>query len=126
MEKNLFVPRPKFEEMSEKISCLTITENGNCRTTTFGNKKFVITGAAGTGTGIGWAYLEGFEVTPEEVYTGSLVPMDYSKHWFDVEQGNRERSYAGMRIKADGIKVVFLGPRVRFNPVNTGEQIKLF
>jgi hypothetical protein len=126
MENRFFVPRPKFDEMSGKIACLQIVEKKNCPTVRFDNKLFVIAAAAGTGTGRGWSYLEGYEVVPVDRYTGDLVPLDYSKHFQEVTEGNRERSYNGLKITADGISVVCLGPSKTFLPLESGQQIKLF
>lgn len=126
MNKATIVPKPKFDEMSEKISCQSIVEGKNSPTVKFGGKTFVITSAAGTGNGHYWEYVEGYEVVPEARYLGDLVPMKYQVHFGAVLDGIRPRSYNGLLITADGKPFVCIGERTRFEPSVEGIQIDLF
>ena len=126
MNNATIVPNPKFDEMIEKISCLKIVEGKNVPTVNFGGKTFVITSAAGTGTGFSWEYVEGYEVVPEQLYRGDLVPMKYQAHFNAVLDKLRPRSYNGLLLTVDDRPFVCIGERNRFEPGLEGQQIKLF
>lgn len=122
-----FVPRLKFEEMGKKISCMTISEKGRSEgSVRFENKLYVITGAIGTGTGVGWKCVWGNRIVPLESYSGSLKALSYTEHNDEVHAKRRERGYDGMLITDGGKKVVMTGPSVEFYPVETEIQLSIF
>jgi len=126
MDNAIIVPGPKFDEMIEKISCQSIAEGKNSPTVKFGGKTFVITSAAGTGTGYYWESVGGYEVVPEALYLGDLVPMKYQVHFGAVLDGKRPRSYNGLLLTADGKPFVCIGEKISFKPSLEGKQIDLF
>lgn len=126
MKTELRVSRPKYNEMADKLSALTISENRSCPSVEVQGRRYVMTGAMGAGTGDGWAHIEGMEVTPIEFYKGELQPLKYGDHWNAVREGNRERAYTGMQITCEGKPVVFIGGKVKFLPLDEGEQLAMF
>lgn len=125
MEKEIFVPIPKFDAMAAVICCSNIVEGKNCELVRVFGKSYVISAAVGTGTGRGWSYLKGYEVTPEPLYRGHLVALDYERQISAILNDERPRSYNGLKIKVDGETFVCVGSSVRFYPKNEGEQTVL-
>ncbi len=124
MEK--YVPRPKFEEMTDKISCSEISNKGcSAGSVYFNNEQYVITGAVSTGAG-GTSAIWGNKIVPLEIYLGELKPLLYSEHNNEVDEGKRERGYDGMLIVNEGRKVVMTGPRITFRPIETEIQLTLY
>ncbi|MBD2753728.1 hypothetical protein [Spirosoma validum] len=61
-------------------------------------------------------------------YKGELQPLTYSKHWNDVDAGNRKREYTGMLVTngKEKRKLVFVGEECVFKEMQVGMQLKLF
>ena len=124
---DVYVPRPKFEEMGDKISCCTISDKGCSKgTVNLNNELFVITGGFGDGKGIGWSCLMGMKAVPLKAYGGSLKPLNYNDHLLDRLEGNREVGYDGLLISSDGKNVVLTGDTIFFYPSETEIQLALF
>jgi hypothetical protein len=108
------VSKEKFEEMGKIISCDWIIEKGAARGTVhFEGTEFVITSAVGNGNGTGgWKEVTGYRVVDKQKYKGTLEPLPYNAHYWEVDIGRRERGYTGMLIKYGNRQLVMIQPRV--------------
>lgn len=122
----LWVPTAKYKEISKKISCGSIAEKETCQTFLWQNKEYVATGAVGTGTGIGWAEIEVYQVEELASYKGDLEPMGYAEHRTAVDLGHRERGYGGQLVKSGKRELVFLCQRFTVLELKVGHQLAMF
>jgi hypothetical protein len=123
--QELQIPKAIFEAISPLVSVDTIAYEGKVRGTKFIHaQEFVFTGAVGTGTGHGWAEIDGYVVQDVQNYKGELKPMPYQEHWNDVDNGNRARCYTGMSVK-NGNRTLVMLDKFTFTP-NSVEQLYLF
>lgn len=67
-----------------------------------------------------------YKVMPLNKYKGELKPLEHSRHFLAVDQGERERSYEGMVTRHAKRKLVFVGNQIRFTKTNEGKQTTLF
>lgn len=123
---DIHVPRPKFEEMEDKISCCTIAEKGRSKGTVYiNNEMFVITGGIGDGKGIGFKSLFAMKAVLLKDYSGALKPLKYNDHSIDRLEGNREVGYNGLLIESDRQSVVLIGETIYIRPTENEIQFEL-
>lgn len=123
----LFVPQPKFFEMTQINSTCSISEAGSkvAGSTFYNRVEYVITGSMSSGMR-GFICVWGIICIDIERYTGALKPLPYSKHQAEVNAGKRERGYNGMIVKKGSRTLVLTGERVTFYPSEEGKQTQLF
>lgn len=122
-----YVTEQQFLLFETGISCGTIAEKQRVRRTfNLGGKLVVMTAAMGTGTGIGWECIWGYEVKPVGQYTGPLEPLEYMQHYDAINAKQRDRAYTGMKVKYGQDWLVFVGIEITFKPGKQGKQLQLF
>lgn len=100
LEKRIKVPAFKFAEMGEKLSTQEISEEKKIRGTVFWeNNEYVMVSAVGTGTGFGWASIDGCRVEDTTTFKGALLPLCRTAHYRAVDAGQRERGYTGQIVR---------------------------
>ncbi len=122
----VYVPQYKFNEMEKKISVKQLSErHAALDTVFFENREYVITGASGTGTGVGWAEFRGNRVEDLEHYNGTLPALSYDDHYIESRLGCREIGYQGQIIQFGKRKLVCC-EEYTFYPSELGKQASLF
>lgn len=124
--KEIFVPEAKYREIDWKNSCQSICERGECATFFWQNIEYLSSGAMGSGNATDWDCIWGYEVKDLDAYTGELKPLSYGPHFREVDQGNRERSYAGLLLRCGKRQLVVIGQEVTFKKVEIGKQLTIF
>lgn len=122
------VSHSKFEEMGKRIYCLELSEEKPVKSVMYQGDKYVVTGAAGTGTGEGWSQLWAHKVVPLSHYDGKKKPLTYHESINAVYEGVRTRGYGGMLITCDGAPYIMLDPKVTIlmDPGQDDSQLDLF
>jgi hypothetical protein len=106
-----------FESLNDKLSLTSIIEKSTATDIIpIGAKRYCLTGAVGTGTGIGWESIFAYEAIALSDYTNEKRPLFYSEHSNDVFKGNRERSYDGLLITCKGDQFVLIGNKRQIIP----------
>lgn len=121
MSRDIFVPRPKFDQMADKCSCNTIGNSGCSNgSVNFNNEMYIITGSMSDINGYisFWA----IKAVPLSAYNGSLKPLKRDDHLIDRLEGNREVGYDGMLIMNEGKEVVLTGETIFFKTDETKIQ----
>lgn len=104
---DLLVDDLKFEELVKACSVMELSENKPVKATVLlKNTEYVVTGMAGTGTGIGWAEVYANRVVDLIKYRGKLTPLSYLEYRTEVNAGRRERGYEGLLVQYGTRKLV--------------------
>lgn len=110
----ILISPEKYKTMAKLYSSVEIMERKSIKgIMRIEGNDYVITGGWGNGKG-GLDEQHGERIIPEADYTGSLKLLDYGEQWVDVANGNRERSYKGMRIFYKGVPYAVISTTVRF------------
>lgn len=122
----IIVSAPKFQEIEQKMTLETIPEGYVRDYILIENRKYVCTGGCGTGFGDRWDYFFIDQIMSISDYDGALTPLSYGEHWKEVDLNNRCRSYAGMKVKCEGIPHVFVGEQIIVKSNQSEKQLELF
>lgn len=122
----IFIPRPKFDEMTKASSVQTISEKGTAKALIkYDRKEFVVTGTMSTGAS-GYLAVWAIQAVDLSVYDGKLKPLNYHDQHTAYTRNERARGYTGMLITYQERQMVLVGKQITFKPTENGRQTSLF
>ena len=122
--KKQYITEGLLKQLFDVNSCALLSEDKVKGIVKLNNAYYVAVSTSSSGDR-GMISVSAYECTLKEFYIGSLSPLFYNDHHYEVQKGTRERGYDGRMFKKDGHTYVMHSP-VIFYPIKNDEQIQLF